>query len=217
MFLLPILAAVADDTASRLQDAIVDHVAATLRVPEADVEVVHLGAAWLSCADPGQERLIVEAKAGEDFLGSTDLRVTVLDGQSVCGKYRIKPKIARWVSVPVAKEAAAPGASVVLSLQRVRLDSSTAAPVDPDGGPYLALTTIRAGEPVIATRVRSRPDVGGGTSITVEIHSGGLLIRCDGVLVGDAHIGEPVRARCNTTGQVVHGTLTSPTRVVAGG
>jgi hypothetical protein len=217
--MIPLLAiaVAAADTAERLQEAITAHVAQALAVPSADVEIVHLGASWESCADPQREELRIEARYGEDYLGPTDLRVTALSGGEVCGSYRIKPKIARWVSLPVAAEAAAPGEVIKLTTQRTRLESSGATPVRPEAGPYIALTAIRVGEPITTTRARSQPDVGGGAPVQVEIRSGGLTIRCDGVLIGNADIGAPARARCNTTGTVVSGTLTSTTRFVSAG
>lgn len=215
MIALVAVAAASAGTAERLQAAVVGHISQVLSISEQDVEVLHLGAAWESCATPSSETLHVEAKDGEDYLGPTELRVTVLDDGEICGRHRIKPRIARWVTHAVAAEPAAPGEVISLTTKRERLESLSGSPLSPEDGPYLALTALRAGESITTARARSLPDVSSGTQVKVEVRAGGLSVRCDGVLIGDADIGKPARARCSSTGQVLHGTLTSASTLVA--
>ncbi len=217
MILLLAMSAASADTAARLTAAVTAHVAQATATPAEDVEVLHLGATWESCAVPERETLQIEARVGEDYLGPTDLRVTVRDGEQVCASHRIKPRLARWVSLPVVAETAAPGEVIAATTKRTRLESSSAAPVRLEDGPFVALTTLRPGEPITTTRARPRPDADGGRPVRVEIRSGAMTIGCDGVLIGSASIGQPARARCSSTGRVVRGTLTTPDHLVSGG
>ena len=217
MILLLTIGAASADTAERLTAAITMHVAQATATPQADVEVLHLGATWESCAEPERETLQIVARSGEDYLGPTDLRVTVLDGEQICASHSVKPRLARWVSLPVAAESAAPGALIEATTKRTRLDTSGSPSVRLEDGPFIALTTLRSGDPITTARARPQPDADGGRPILVEFRKGALTIRCDGVLVGDATIGEPARARGSTTGRVVLGTLTTPDHLVSGG
>ena len=217
MILLSAIAAAAAQSVEQLEDAIVTHIAGALSVPADSISVEHLGVGWTGCAEPEQASLHIESRADEDYLGPTDLRLTVRDAGTICLQTRMRPQIARWVTLPVATASVAPGAVIPMVSKRLQLTDNPGTTVDPSGGPYLARTALRAGEVVTVTRSRQQPDVSGGSAVVVEMSEGGLTIRCEGTLVGDGQLGQPVRARCRTTGRLVDGVLIRPDRVAATG
>lgn len=198
----------ADALPEEVASAIRAHVSGALQVPLHDVEVPTSGLGRpLRCA-PGAV-VEVHAVPGEDYRGWADLRV----GGAGCEELRVRARVEVWRAVPVAAAAAAAGAAVRVAEGRVRLDQLHGVPVDPDGGPYVALAPVRAGEPLVVGRVRAAPAARNGAVVQLEVVAGGVVVRVPGKLLADAAIGERVKVLNTVHGVVVEGTLTAPDRV----
>ncbi|MEL6344837.1 MAG: flagella basal body P-ring formation protein FlgA [Myxococcota bacterium] len=196
----------------RLSAAIAEHVATTLSVEASDVVVLSTGFRGEGCGDA----LLLFARPDEDFLGAVDLRIEATDAGALCGRWRVRARLARWVTVPTVGEPVAAGEVLSLKTARVRLDRPMGTPVDPADGPFLALTGMRAGEAVTRERVRRQPDVPAGETVKLVIKSGSLSIVGDGVLTKPGEIGASITVRALSTGAILEGTLVSADRVVVG-
>lgn len=203
-------AAGAEDFSARLSAALVAHVASTVAISSEDVEVVSLGFAGAGCGD----EILITGRLNEDYVGNTDLRVEALDGGAICGRWRIRARLAQWRTVPTASQPTAAGQPIALTPRRVRLERPVGTPVDPVGGPFLALAPMRAGEPVTIERVRLQPDVEAGAKVKLEVRAGALVIRGDGFLTQPGRVGESINVRAQSTGAILEGTLVTPGRVV---
>ena len=211
--LLLLAGVAAAEGSALLAAAIQQHVAEELGARAEDVEVVHLGVAGFSCGEA--PRIIIESRPGERFVGPTELKITAMDGAELCGRWRASVQLALWRELPVAAQAVAPGEVVPVVLQRVRLQRELGTVIDPSAGPYLARAALRSGEPLTTVKTRARPDATAGQAVVLQLSSGPLQIRCDGQLLVDAHIGDRVRARCETTHATIEGTLVAVDRVQA--
>jgi flagella basal body P-ring formation protein FlgA len=189
-------------------EAVRAHVAEALAIPLHDVEVPSVGLGRpLRCPEGTPVR--VEAVPGEDYRGWADLRV----GGEGCEALRVRARVQVWRSVPVAAADAGAGAVVRLSARRVLLEEVHGVSVDPDGGPFVAVAPVRAGEPVLVGRVRVAPAARSGAMVQIEVVVGGVVVRVPGKLLSDAALGERVKVLNTVHGVVVEGTLSAPDRV----
>lgn len=184
------------------------HVAERLGLPAHDVEVQATGLGRpLQCA-PGAE-VAVQSGPTEDFRGWTDLRI----GGGGCEALRVRAQLVVWREAPVAAEATPAGGRVSVQQRKLRIDELIGAPVDPLGGPYVAIGPLRAGEPLTVGRVKLAPDGRSGATVVIEARAGGLLVEVPGRLMQDGAVGERVRVLNTVHGVVVEGTLVAADRV----
>lgn len=195
---------------ARLVEAMQAHVASALGTAVEDIEVLSSGFVGEGCGD----RILLSARPGEDFLGLVDLRVDALSGEVLCGQWRVRARLARWESLPVAKVSVAAGQPIELAVVRVRLEQSPGTPVSASEGPYLARTPLRAGSPVVIENSRPLPDVAAGSPVQVWVQVGALTIVSEGALAQEARVGERVSVRSSATQSLMEGTLIAHNRVI---
>ena len=192
--------------------AIRAHVAERLGVASYDVEVPVTGLGRpVRCARGAGLR--VQSAPTEDFRGWTDLRV----GGEGCEELRVRAQLIVWRAVPVASASVAAGARVPVRSDRLRNDVLIGDPVDPAGGPYVAIGPLHEGEPLTVGRVKVAPDARNGATVVIEARAGGLVVEVPGRLLRDAALGDPVRVLNTVHGVVVEGTLVAPDRVRTSG
>jgi flagella basal body P-ring formation protein FlgA len=199
-----------DGFAARLSADIQQAAAATHGISSDDVEVLTTGFAGEGCGD----RLLISARPGEDYIGTADLRVTAMDDGVQCGQWRVRARLAVWLTMPVAAAPAAAGETLQLRAERVRIDRSPGTPVSTSGGPYVARTGVRAGQVVVSELTRTLPDVDAGHSVNVTVHAGSLTIRSEGFLAQPGNVGSVVRVRSAATNTILEGVLITPDNVV---
>jgi flagella basal body P-ring formation protein FlgA len=206
---------------SRISAPLVDaairaHVAAATAVSDHDVEVVHngLGVAF-PCGPTAQ--IDVWAAPSETYRRHVHFRLRGTEAGQPCADLRVRAEVVVWQQMVVARAPVRAGEAIPLTTARVRRDEVVGDPVDPAGGPYLAVAPMPAGVPVIMSRVRSVPDRKAGERVTLVAGSQGLMIRANGRLLSDARVGDTVRVANPATGSVVVGVLADDGQVIAQG
>lgn len=187
--------------------AIRSHIAEKVGVAEHDVEVRSHGLGTDFPCGP-RARLTVESGPSETFQRYVRLRVRGELAGEVCADLRVRAEVVVWEQVPVAAGTVRSGETISLSTGRVARHTLTGAPVDPFGGPYLAVGPLTAGAPVTVARVRTAPDWRSGSNVTIVAGGSGLTIRTPGRLLADAANGDRVRVANPATGAVVVGVIT---------
>lgn len=208
--LLSAAAASASDFDVRLSASIQQSAATALGVEADDVEVLSTGFGGKGCGDA----IDITARPNEDYLGTTDLRVVASEGGVICGQWRVRSRLAVWMTLPVAAKAAAAGDPIELRAERVRVDRPLGTPVPMSGRPLAARTSVRSGQVVVAELARAIPDVGTGQPVILEVRAGSLTITSEGFLAQASTVGETVRVRTASTNTVIEGTLVAHDRVV---
>jgi len=196
--------------------AIRDHVSRALAVPGHDVEVVHNGLGVPFPCGP-TARIEVLAAPTEAYRRHVHLRLQGTEGGQPCADLRVRAEVLVWQQMVVARAPVRAGQAIPLTTARVKRDEVMGDPVDPDGGPYLAVGPMQAGVPVTVSRVRHVPDRKAGERVTLVAGSRGLSIRATGRLLSDAHVGDTVRVANPATGTVVVGVLAEDGQVIAQG
>jgi flagella basal body P-ring formation protein FlgA len=183
------------------------------------IEVLHLGVASLpSCAETG--RFLVESASMERFLGAAEVRVQVHGAEGPCTSLTLRPRLRVWVETPVAAAVAKPGDTVAWRIDRWPLDQMEGTPLTTavlEARPWLARTTLRAGEPLTDTHLRPKPDAMGGDEVWLLAGSSNLVVKATGRLVADASVGAAASVANLSTRTVVSGTLIAPGCVAIGG
>lgn len=199
-----------EDFAARLSADIQQAAAVSHGIAADDVEVLSTGFAGAGCGDS----IAITARPGEDYIGTTDLRVAAMDDGVQCGEWRVRARIAVWLTMPVAAASAAAGETLRLRTERVRMERSLGTPVSTSGGPYVARTGVRSGQVVMSELARALPDVDAGHPVKVEVQAGSLMIRSEGFMAQPGNIGTSVRVRSAATNVILEGILVAPDRVV---
>lgn len=133
------------------------------------------------------------------------------------GSWRLNPEVLLWVDVPVAATETARGEVVPMRIERVRLGQLRGAlPVDP-AERWEATSSLHAGQPVTAGRVRRMPDLRQGATVKLVVEAGALSVRAPGQLLADAVVGEPVPVLNLATRAQQFGTLRADGTVLLGG
>ena len=204
------------DLQGSIADAIRTHVAdvSGLSVDSVDVGTVGLRVSH-SCV--GTPAIRIESLPGEQFRGLTHLRLQLSSSGEECGKYTISTKIDLYHEVVVAAADAAVGAPVELTSRRMKVSALRGALVDPKEGPFVAVQSVRAGQPVTYRRVKRLPAASTGETVSIMVTTRGLTIRAEGRLLGDAYLGDSVHVANLATDAVVQGTLIAPGTVLTGG
>lgn len=204
------------DVQGPIMDAIRSHVAESRSVSIDSVEVASVGLrAEHSCIST--PTVLVESFPGEQFRGTTHLRVLLSNNGVECGKYTIPSKIILYREVVVAAADAAPGSVVELTTRRMKVSHFRGPLVDPAEGPFVAVRAIRSGDPVSFRRVKRQPAANIGEIVSILVDTPGLTVRAEGRLLGDAHVGDWVHVANLATDTVVQGTLIAPQTVLTGG
>lgn len=176
-----------------------------LELPLEQVEVLHLGLQNTSC--PEDAKVSVFVPQNEDFRGMIDAFVEAQDQNGLCGKWRIRSRVAVYKTALVAQKDTAPGEPITMVEQLTRYDLSSGTPVSIGSQSLEARTQIRAGELVTVERSQIIPVARDGAQVSIVVKSGSLQITSDGALMGDANIGDSVRVISSATRQVLDGTL----------
>ncbi len=196
--------------------AVVEHIAGRTASDPGDVEVLHLGLAnSLDC--PAEAELEVRTDPGERFIGHANVTVVGWYGGVPCDRTRMRSRVRRWITVPVASAAVGPGDAVAFAPARVDASHLSGAPVAADSGPWEARIPLRAGQPVTMQSVRAIPDARSGESVTLIASRGPLTIAASGLLMDDAYVGQSVIVANTATGTVVEGVYLRDGRVEARG
>lgn len=212
--------AVAEEPAVGLNHAVVeavrDHVSTVKSMDVDDVEVGALGLALSTTCD-GEMGVTVSSLPGEQFRGLTRFRIELSSGSAVCGQYTISARIELYSNVPVAADTYAVGDEISYRTKRMSAGSIRGVVIDPTNGTYVATKPIGQGEPLTHRRVKRRPTALVGQGVDILVLMGGLTIKAEGRMLADAYLGDRVRVANLATDTVVHGTLTKPGTVLAGG
>ena len=196
--------------------AIREHVATATAVADHDVEVVHNGLGVPFPCGP-TAKIDVWAASSETYRRHVHFRLRGTESGQPCADLRVRAEVVVWQQMVVARAPVRAGEAIPLTTARVRRDEIVGDPVDPDGGPYLAVGPMPAGVPVTVSRVRSVPDRKSGERVTLVAGSRGLMIRATGRLLADARVGDTVRVANPATGSVVVGVLAEDGQVIAQG
>ncbi len=139
------------------------------------------------------------------------LRLTIVEQGTIRFASSVSPVMAVWRTAPVATATAAPGQIVSVGSAVVRLDQLYGDPVE--AGTWEAITAIPTGAPVTKNLVRKPYDAHEGDAVSIVIRRGALVLRADGTLSEDAHVGDRVDVVNRFTHTRNAGVLTSPSVV----
>lgn len=193
------------DFLERVAEMLLLETSSRLELPMEQVEVLHLGLQNSSC--PEDANISVFVPQNEDFRGMVDAFVEGQDQSGLCGKWRIRSRVAVYKTALVAQHDTAPGDPIMMVKHLTRYDLSPGTPVPISSQPREARTQIRAGELVTVERSQIIPVARDGAQVSIIVKSGSLQITSDGALMGDANIGDSVRVISAATRQVLDGTL----------
>jgi flagella basal body P-ring formation protein FlgA len=188
--------------------AIRAHVSGALGVEAHDVEVYSNGLGRAFPCGPSAA-VDVQTNPGETYQRFLNLRLVGSERGIQCADLRVRTEVVVWQHAPVTAVATRAGETVLLSTGRVERHRIQGTPVDPTGGPYVAVAPLSAGTPVTISRVRTVPDWKSGSNVTLEAGSARVIIRSSGRLLADARNGDTVRVANPATGAVVVGVISA--------
>lgn len=176
-----------------------------LQIPLEDISVQYLGLANVSsCSAP--EQVLVNIPENERFRGSVIVSVTAYETGKICGQWNLRSKVAILEEVYVAKEDIPVNGDVVWKKKKMRRDLFQFSPAF-DVENSISVVSIQAGDVILSSQIRRKPDRFRGDSVIVIYEKGALQIRTEGTLMTDAIIGQDVKVTSQATKSVLHGIL----------
>ena len=89
--------------------------------------------------------------------------------------------------------------------------------LDLESGEWVAARTLRAGQPITARYAKLKPAASTGDPVAIVAHFGSLIVKAEGRMLTNGHLGERVRVANLATDTVVQGKLIAPGLVQTGG
>lgn len=135
------------------------------------------------------------------------------------GSYRrmvVRPRIEAWGEAPVAEMDVLPGQPVALKKARIPLSTLNGSPPADIEKPWLAKSTLQAGEAVTIGEVRPVPDAIRGSDVAVVVETRGIRVEAPGRLSEDAFVGQTVRVTNLFTQKGISGVYQADGTVLVG-